>query len=464
MIPSLRSRLLGKERPPFEPGGRHLRVTVYCPQPDRLSEEDQFRLRFLRELAYLDPLRIVGTDRSFPWRIEIDPTPNENGVGAVHFVDPEDRYAIEHAFRSTDWSEEAIRFRLLGTGSPPDQKTCALALRLPVLEAHTQTHRDLFITSHPDFLTLRSRILDANIKDLREGLRIVGLYLRWSGDFTIRASQKTKRCFYRHLFYWVLCRHRLPAMWRYFSACLQYGRETHTQNKELGDLAGTILNRCVRVLQARDEVGFRFYQRQDYTTRDEMLYHFDYLTILLSGTFDAEARIARQVYEITKVPARSTSFRNHDFRKALRDAGGQSLADVVNDVSFQAFQRFLGVLRNSIHSVGLHGLGVSRAGEQESSLGRVFEGDKDIWEAAVALGSCDDIGVTKHKAGSEVAVEPYTCAVRLCELGFRYVNHVAEATDVERLLAAGPTAELLAGPPEDSIFGSNIRRRIDALG
>ena len=195
-----------------------------------------------------------------------------------------------------------------------------------------------------------------------------------------------------------------------------------------------------------------------------MLYHFDYLTILLSGTFDAEARIARQVYEITKVPARSTSFRNHDFRKALRDAGGQSLADVVNDVSFQAFQRFLGVLRNSIHSVGLHGLGVSRAGEQESSLGRVFEGDKDIWEAAVALGSCDDIGVTKHKAGSKVAVEPYTCAVRLCELGFRYVNHVAEATDVERLLAAGPTAELLAGPPEDSIFGSNIRRRIDALG
>ena len=312
--------------------------------------------------------------------------------------------------------------------------------------------------------TLRSRILDANIKDLREGLRIVGLYLRWSGDFTIRASQKTKRCFYRHLFYWVLCRHRLPAMWRYFSACLQYGRETHTQNEELGDLAGTILNRCVRVLQARDEVGFRFYQRQDYTTREEMLYHFDYLTILLSGTFDAEARIARQVYEITKVPARSTSFRNHDFRKALRDAGGQSLADVVNDVSFQAFQRFLGVLRNSIHSVGLHGLGVSRAGEQESSLGRVFEGDKDIWEAAVALGSCDDIGVTKHKAGSEVAVEPYTCAVRLCELGFRYVNHVAEATDVERLLAAGPTAELLAGPPEDRIFGSNIRRRIDALG
>ena len=464
MIPSLRSRLLGKERPPFEPGGRHLRVTVYCPQPDRLSEEDQFRLRFLRELAYLDPLRVVGTDRSFPWRIEIDPTPNENGVGAVNFVDPEDRYAIEHAFRSTDWSEEAIRFRLLGTGSPPDQKTCALALRLPVLEAHTQTHRDLFITSHPDFLTLRSRILDANIKDLREGLRIVGLYLRWSGDFTIRASQKTKKCFYRHLFYWVLCRHRLPAMWRYFSACLQYGRETHTQNEELGDLAGTILNRCVRVLQARDEVGFRFYQRQDYTTRDEMLYHFDYLTILLSGTFDAEARIARQVYEITKVPERSTSFRNHDFRKALRDAGGQSLADVVNDVSFQAFQRFLGVLRNSIHSVGLRGLGVSRAGEQGSSLGRVFEGGKDIWEAAVALGSCDDIGVTKHKAGSEVAVEPYTCAVRLCELGFRYVNHVAEATDVERLLAAGPTAELLAGPPEDRIFGSNIRRRIDALG
>ena len=159
MIPLLRSRLLGNELPPFELNGRHLRVTLYCPQPDRLSEEDHFRLCLLRELAHLDRLRVVGTDRTLPWRVEIEPTPNEHGVGVVNFIDPDDQWAGGSAFRSRDWTEEAIR--LLGIGSATDPQTCALALRLPVVEAHVQTRRDLFVTSQPDFLALKSRMLDA---------------------------------------------------------------------------------------------------------------------------------------------------------------------------------------------------------------------------------------------------------------------------------------------------------------
>ena len=461
MIPTLNSCLLGDERPPFEPSGRRLRVTVYCPQPDRLSVEHQFRLQFLRELGCLDRLRIVGTDRSFPWHIDIDPTPNEHGAASVDLIDPENQWAGGHAFYPQDWTGEAIR--LLGIGHPGDARTCALALRLPVLVAHTQTHRDLFVTSCQDLLALQSRVPEANVTDLCSALRIIGLYLRSSGDFTIRAFPKGRHTLDRELFYWVLCRHRLPAMWRYFSACLQRDRDTPNANEQLGDLAGTILTRCLRALQARDEVGFRFYRRQNNTTRSEMLYHFDYLTLLLAGAFDAGARIARLVCGLEDINLRAVNFRSQQFRQALRANGASSLGDVIDNRSFQMFQRFLGALRNSIHGTGLRGVGLDRAGEPEVSLVQVFEDHEDISEVSAAIGSREDLGVARE-AGLGVTVEPYTCAVRLCEIGLEHLNGIAEATDVGRLLTEESRAGLLAGPPEDRIFGSETRRRIGALG
>ena len=463
MIPSFLSRVLANDRAPFEPGGRHLRITVYCPQTHLLSADDQFRFSVLQELAHLDTLRVVGTDQSFPWRIVIDPTPNEHGAAVVDLIDPENQWAGGHAFYPRDWTNEAGQ--LLRIDNPQDDpRTCTLALRLPMLAAHIQTYRDLFITSYQDFLKLRPRVPDANVADLREGLQIIGLYLRSSGDFTIRAFPKSRHSFDRDLFYWVLCRHRLPAMWRYFSACLQHDRDAPRDTSPLGNLAGTILTRCLRALQARDEVGFRFYRRQHNSTRSEMLYHFDYLTILLAGAFDAAARVAHYVYDMATTNARTVNFRHRQFRQALRATGrAQRLAQVIDDSSFQAFHKLLAVLRNSIHGAGLHGIGVSRVGEPEASLLSVIEDHEHVWDTAVALGSPGDLGVTKQP-GIGVAIEPYTCAVRLCEHGLAHVNDIAAATDVERLLADESRATLLTEPPDDRVFGHDIRRRIGTLG
>lgn len=80
------------------------------------------------------------------------------------------------------------------------------------------------------------------------------------------------------------------------------------------------------------------------------------------------------------------------------------------------------------------------------------------------LGAPGVLGVTTTAAG-EVAIEPYTSAVWLADLGLRYVNEIAEGTDVSRLLPAGVSInDLPNGPPEDNVFASEIRRRIDALG
>ena len=462
MIARLRSQHLGHTCSPFESDARELRATVHCPQSDGRTEDDEFRLRFLRELAHIDSLSIVGTDRSFPRRMEIQL--NDKGVGRVLYLDAEDQWTNSFLVVSRDSVDMATS--ILGATERTKQKVCTLALRLPMIEAHTQAERDLFITSEPNLLRFASRIPEANIVDLQEGTRIIGLYLRFLEDYTVSASRDSRDCLDREFFYLVLCRHRLPSMWRYVSACLQHGRENSTSNEELGDLAGTILVRCVRVLQARDEIGFQFYQRQNNAARNAMLYHFDYLTILLSGALDAEARIARRVYGIGNVRLRQTNFRNHGFRQCLKRAGALRLTDLLEDVRFQGFQRFLGALRNSVHSIGLRGFGLERPGEPESSFLQVFEDDKAMLEALSALGPPSDMGVQRQFGikGYEVAIEPYTCAVRLCELGFKYVGQIAEATEVERLLATDSAAGLLTGPPDNRIFGGDTRLRVEALG
>jgi hypothetical protein len=456
MIEAIRWRLLGADRPPFERDGRHLRITVYCPSPEALSSDEEAALSLIRELAHLDSLRVVDTNLDAPWRLEVDTEPNENGVASAILIGPKDR-RVFCALHPRDWIEEAIF--LLRIGSPTDPRTRALASHLPIFEAHQQTYRDVFITTERDLLELRSRVPNANVRDVFEGLKIIGLYLRSVRDFTIRVRGGGRECFDRGLFYWVLCRQRLPAIWRYFAACVSRGSVVKDGMEYLGN---AILDRCVRVLQARDEVGFEFYRRQDNSTRDGMLYHFDYLTLMLSGALDAQARVARCVYGVTDVSPRRTSFRNPKFRQAIASAGATALSQVVDYQHFLDFQRLLGALRNSIHSTGLRGMGVSRSGQPQSSVVRVFEDADTVWAAANALGSPDAVGVT---AVAGVAIEPYTCALRLAELGLGYVNEIANSTDVARMLAPGAViGDLLVGPPEDDVFGAEIRRRIDALG
>ncbi len=132
--------------------------------------------------------------------MEIEPIPGENGIGSIRFVDAEKLWTFP--FWPRDWLDRATK--LLGGETPINPTAYAVALRLPVVEAHTQAERDLFITSEPHFLKLRSRIPEANICDLGDGLRIIGLYLRSLGDYTFRASRKFKQQFTSDLFYWVL--------------------------------------------------------------------------------------------------------------------------------------------------------------------------------------------------------------------------------------------------------------------
>jgi hypothetical protein len=235
------------------------------------------------------------------------------------------------------------------------------------------------------------------------------------------------------------------------------GKAMHDNTEYLGN---TILDRCVRVLQARDEIGFQFYRRQNNSTRDAMLYHFDFLTVMMSGALDAQARVARTAYDVTKPSIFRTSFRREEFLKALRAQGANKLVDVVEAPEFSAFLKLLGALRNSIHSIGLRGLAVSQPGQQQSSVVRIFEDAGRIWDASAALDR-ERLGVTSLVG---VCIEPYTTASCLANLGLQFVNAVAANTDTTRLLPRGTDPSVPEAPPPDGLWRPDVRERIDALG
>src|SRR5262249_11383158 len=117
----------------------------------------------------------------------------------------------------------------------------------------------------------------------------------------------------------------------------------------------SILTRCARALQARDMIGEQFYLPQDNSTRDMMMYHFDYLTLLLAGALDAQAVIAHRVYGLAsvKISERQASFRQRSFVKALGKMKANRLHTILMSQKSKDFLEILFELRNTIHRAAL---------------------------------------------------------------------------------------------------------------
>jgi hypothetical protein len=288
----------------------------------------------------------------------------------------------------------------------------------------------------------------------------VGLFLRSRNNYTWRANQRERHSFDRGLFYWVLVRHRLPSMWRYFSACVYAEAIRRDDTLYLGQ---SILERCFRSLEARDAIGIQFYIPQNNNTRDTIMYHFDYLTLLLAGAFDAQARIARRAYRIEQPNERMTGFRRQEFLNALRNHGANALYNIVSGQYYQDLMTLLHELRNTIHGAGLPTLSYQDRASPEQSFVTILSEHRDaLWRAAERCGLPEKWGLIRMH---EALFEPYTYAVTLVDECFRQIDAITAATDVTRLFPdEHAIPPLQDGPPDDNVFGEHIRKRLAILG
>ncbi len=324
--------------------------------------------------------------------------------------------------------------------------------RLVTTQAHLAAGADIFVSTAPSLLSNRDkRILqDANVRTPREAAKIVGLYLRSRDNYTCQANLGFRG---RWAFYWALARHHLPGMWRYFSACVLAGDSGHDDTLGLG---GAILHRASRALQARDAIGFQYYLPQDNDTRERMLYHFDYLTLLLSGAFDAQARVARRTYGIAKPKKDSlTSFRNDEFVRELGSTATQ-LSKVVT-TEHRATIDLVSGLRNTIHGVPLTGMGHETSSRAQDSYIEIPRGL--IREDLVHELDSDPLGQWGRVTGPPSSLfEPYTFSVTLVERCLVAIDSIARATEVERLFPRDcPVPVLGSEAPADGLFAFGPR-------
>jgi hypothetical protein len=242
----------------------------------------------------------------------------------------------------------------------------------------------------------------------------------------------------RWFFYWVLVRHRLPAMWRYFEACVHADKH---RTDDIMDLGASVLVRGVRALQARDAVGQWFYAEEGRDREDEMLYHLEYLTLALGGAIDAQARVAFRAYGLTG-DERSAYFGRRHFMQTLAPKA-PALHAIASDQRFEDLMVLLRDVRNTIHGAALRAMTVQTATAETSVIELRQELGDRLWDAAERRDTAHHWGLSRvHGA---VRLDAYTYAFTLVAETLHAIDQLADATDVELLLPSGTSLRYSRG-------------------
>jgi hypothetical protein len=200
-------------------------------------------------------------------------------------------------------------------------------------------------------------------------------------------------------------------------------------------------------------------------SQDPIMYHFDYLALLLVGAFDAQARVARRVYRINRPNEMNTGFRRKEFLDALKGSSATALYNLVTEQHFSDLMDLIHLIRNSIHGSVWPTIASENYRELEESFIKVPPPYKDkIWQAARRRGSADNWGLIQDNDFSMLLLEPYTFAVNLVDECFREIDEIATLTEVVRLLPRDfDMTQLQDKAPYDDVFVDFVRQRVELL-
>lgn len=421
---------IGELPSPFQrgKGERPLRITFHTASLVNLPDNETAAVEALRELAHLPEVEALETEPGISPYIKVGAIDEDTDYIPITVFSKDEPKLFTGIGSSHQWPE--IAARLVHKVKSVQANSTAMLEDLILAQAHRQVRGDILITSSPLLLELRNEtwVREANPRTPTEAAQIVGLFLRSRGMYTYSAGSGFRKDLDRGFFYWILTRHRLPSMWRYFSACVAAEK---AQGDDIQGLGQSILVRCVRALEARDAIGEQFYMTQNNNTRDCIMYHFDYLTLVLAGALDAQACVARRAYNIHR-DERHASFRDKNFRKCLKQSGAIELQEIVNDQYYRDVTTLLYEPRNTIHRTAFTTLAYKLAGEPEVSFVSVPEPiASKLWNATERLGSAERWGLSKGLSG--VLLEPYSYATALVCESFKLTDAIAAATDVARL-------------------------------
>src|SRR4030043_833633 len=480
---------LGKYNSPFQRGKRErvLKLTFHASALENLSKEDTdslsaiFGLNGHNDLDYVtmrfNDFPSAGTHALPKETLEAIFAGNTDHIPQmrIRYYQPEDKnvpivtWDGKKTFGQTFITDPAelgiLASHLVGIDDTSHPKVKAMLDDLLIISLHQQENRDILVTTSPMMLGSKEHVVkSANPRTPTEAAKIEGLFLRSRNDYTFKFENSVRIGTNRGAFYWVLMRHSLPSMWRYYSGCVM--AEDHRKDRTL--YRGlSILNRCSRALEARDAIGIGFYNKQNNDTRDSMVFHFDYLTLLLAGAFDALARATYRVYQFSKPKGYLTQlqFRKKKYLKELKNKGANKLVEYVSQPAVQALLEIVYNLRNTIHGASLTSLSVKPQilKEEYSFITLSPDLEKIFTQNIQPHYDPDAWGLTQFHV---LSFEPYTLASTLIRESFQIIDRIASETDITRLFPSkNNLLQLIEKPPEeDFLFNESTSNLISALG
>ncbi len=375
---------------------RELRLTLMCDE-SALSGPERDAFTLLRHLAQ---------DKAIEWHDWNTRPPKWtlNEEGDCYTFQCFDHLGRLHSTALSDWIRRPMT----------DSEVTVMA--------HDRFGHDLLVTTDPLLLQLSDSTDNANILTPSLALPLTHLYLRSRGHFIYDVGENGQATFNRGLFYLVQLRSLLPELWPFMRAAAK-------QDSSSTGLCAAIRIRCIRALQAQDELGWLFFgQRDSSDDRDRMAYHFEYVTLLLSGAIDAQARILRHVYSIPVKP-KYASFKNESFLKRLRAAGAVAICDLVEHGVHDDLLVTLRTIRNKIHADPLGDMGYSSPATGDIGLLTLGGDDAQIVLQRVrALGNADEMGIFPFDH-PRILIEPFRCASFLLLHTFRLIAAISQTTD-----------------------------------
>lgn len=437
---------------------RPINITFHSSSFSQASPKEIHAVELLRELAHRPSIDAMDTEASAMPRLKIGEYRREATSVDVTVI-ASDQTTVSYVDHLDTLMDTATRLASLHRERPVDADT--IFRELLVAQAHVRLGYDILVTLSPTLLDNSERVipLHSNPRTPTDAARIIGLLLRSRSDFTYQASARWRHATDRGLYYWVLVRHRLPGMWRYASACT---RAAAFHDDELARLGHSVLGRISRAMEARDAIGIQFYAEQSNSTRELIMYHFDYLTILLAGALDAQAQVAKRAYALPKRFDRSASFRHRDFVGAIGNSGALKLHRLCTEQRTKDLLTVLFEIRNTIHSANLPTFARQRSGSSQESLVHIpTQVQEKIHTAAERLRPLRHWGL---QSDNPAFIEPYSFATSLVDACLQLVNDVAESTEIARLFPdRSAVPKLMDVPPEDGVWAEQIRQRLAML-
>ena len=450
-------------RSPFARGKstRPIRVIFHSSSFDRSDNDHRRAIELLRELTKLTAVEAIDTEPGVLPYLEIE---RYGPSGSIPFFVKDGKATkIESGVRASEDLFEAFASSTVNSRSEDFDREAAYQSFLVALTT-AELGFDILITLSSTILGNRenSWIRFVNVRSPIEAVKIIGLLLRTRGGYLFEPMPNYRLVMDRRSIHKELSRHKLPNVSAYIKACAhaeRFGAEGLTF------LAQSTLHRCIRALQARDEIGALFYMPQSDDIRDSTMYHFDYLALLLMGAFDAQARVARRIYGINRPNERNTGFHRKEFLNALKESSANALHDLVHNQYFRDLMDLLTEIRNSIHSSIWPTIASEKDGEPQESFINVPGCSQDkLWQAASRCGPAEDWGLIRLNDISMVLLQPYTFAVNLVDTCFRQIDEIARLTDVARLLPLEfDMSQLREKPSYDERFIEFVRQRVELL-